>query len=302
MNSKGEQAIIDWEPKKNSFRYSTERGDPINFAPVSAALANSQQLDADGYATADAWMAATMTHRYPLALERIVRGLTRSTLNPATILISLDNRHVNADWWTQQGSRLVTCRSTHGGLDDINSNGILLSNFTPTQDTASDRVAAQFENFPGVKNFRAEENGAEWVTKQEQSLTRIPRVPFDQNFKQLPEDGIYLRVWSPEFSHRDARIPIAGAIEKVSRFSASQDKRAKTSPPTAVARRQFMFDNPVFFADQGVWERVYALPPDLKLEPQMEYKISGCIRQKNETIRLFAFNFHTDSNGLPAPF
>ena len=39
------------------------------------------------FATADAWMEVTETNHYPLALERIVRGLTRGALNPATILI-----------------------------------------------------------------------------------------------------------------------------------------------------------------------------------------------------------------------
>ncbi len=199
MNSKRERAHIDFNPGKNSFRYAAEQGDPINYLPVVAALAQNHQLDADGFATADAWMAATLAHHYPLALERMVRGLTRNTLNPATILISLDNRFVNDSWLVQQGSRLVTCGSTHGGLDDLNSVGILLSNFAPTKDTSTARVAGQFDDFPGVKDYRTEEDGAEWVTKNEQSLTRIARVPFDRDFSRLPDDGVYLRIWSPQF-------------------------------------------------------------------------------------------------------
>ena len=179
------------------------------------ALARNNQLDADGFATADDWMAATMTNHYPLALERIVRGLTRITLNPATILISLDNHYVNAGWLVQQGSRLVTCGSTHGGLDDLNSDGILLSNFAPTQDTSSDRVAGQFDDFPGLRNYRAEENGAELVTKREQALTRIARVPFDRDRKMLPDDDVFLRIWSPQFTNFDRTIPVEVAVEKV---------------------------------------------------------------------------------------
>ena len=41
---------------------------------------------------------------------------------------------------------------------------------------------------------------------------------------------------------------------------------------------------------------------DLKLEPQTEYKISGWVQAQNETVHLFAFNFHTDSEGRPAAF
>jgi hypothetical protein len=128
-------------------------------------LPRKNRLDADGFATADAWMAATMTNRYPLALERIARGLTRVTLNPATILISLDNRYVNAGWLVKKGSQLVNCGSTHGGLDDLSSDGILLSNFKSTEDTSSGRVAGQFDDFPGLRNYRAEQNGAEWVSQ-----------------------------------------------------------------------------------------------------------------------------------------
>ena len=89
-------------------------------------------LGADGFATADAWMAATLTNHYPLALERIARGLTRVTLNPATILISLSNDYVHCGFLMQKGADLSTFSSTHGALDDLNSDGMVLSNFTPT--------------------------------------------------------------------------------------------------------------------------------------------------------------------------
>ena len=99
----------------------------------------------------------------------------------------------------QKGADLSTFSSTHGALDDLNSDGIVLSNFTPTQDTSSDRVAGQFDDFPGLRNFRAEETGAELVTKDEQALTRIAHEPFDRDYKLLPDDGVFLRVWSPQF-------------------------------------------------------------------------------------------------------
>ena len=37
--------------------------------------------------------------------------------------------------------------------------------------------------FPMCVNFRAEENGAELVTKNEQSLTRIAHEPFDRDYQ-----------------------------------------------------------------------------------------------------------------------
>ena len=301
MNRKSEQAFIDWNPTDNSFRYSTEHGDPLNYRPVVESLARKHQLDAGGFATADDWMAATVANRYPLALERIVRGFTRNILNSATILISLDNHYVNDDWLTQQGSRLVTCGSTHGALDDLNSDGILLSNFVPTKDTSSDRVAGQFRNFPGVKDFRAQENGAEWVTKQEQALTRIARVPFDQEFNRLPGEGVFLRIWSPQFVRLDSHTPVAVAIEKFPRFSAAEIRRGNHKPAVAV-QRHLTFELPISLPDPNACERIYALPPGLVLEPQAEYKISGEIQEPKKIIRLFAFNFHTGSDGRPAAY
>ena len=222
MNSKGERAIIEWNPAKNSFRYSTETGDPINYLPVVEALSQKNRLDADGFATADDWMAETMTHRYPLALERIVRGHTRVTLNPATILISLDNHYVHAGWLVKTGSELVTFGGTHGALDDLNSDGMLLSSFAPTRDTSSSRVAGLFDGFPGLRNYRAEENGAEWITGKEQALTRIARVPLDRDRRMLPGDEVFLRIWTPSFTHLGIETPVELTVKKVGHFSSAQ--------------------------------------------------------------------------------
>jgi hypothetical protein len=301
MNSKSERAFIDWNPANNSFRYTTANGDPLGYCPVVESLVRNHQLDADGFASADVWMAATVTHHYPLALERIARGFAQNVLNPATILISLDNRYVNDGWLTHQGSRLVTCGSTHGALDDLNSDGILLSNFTPTHDTSSDRVAGLFGGFPGVNNYRAAENGAEWVTAKEQPLTRIAREPFDQDVNRLPSEDLYLRIWSPRFIHFDRKAPVEVAIEKIPRFSGAEIRRGNHKPAEAV-QRHLTFELPVSSPDQSVCERIYALPPDVILEPQTEYKISGEIQEQKKTIQLFAFNFHTGSDGRPVAY
>jgi hypothetical protein len=290
LNAAGERAVIDWHPANNSFRYTALSGDPLHYLPVVAALAGPHQLDADGFATADDWMTATMTHHYPLALERIVRGLTHNTLNPATILISLDNRYVNDGWLVQQGSRLVTCGSTHGGLDDINSDGIVLSNFTPTRDTSSGRVAGQFDDFAGVKDFRAEENGAEFITRDAQALTRIAHVPFDREFSRLADGNVFLRMWSPHFSGRVGSTPVTVTIEKTHSYG-----------PVPV-RRQIILGRPMTQADDSPHERIYAFPPDVVLEPQTEYTIVGEIRELKKNVRLFDFLFHTDRSGRPAAF
>jgi hypothetical protein len=301
MNAEGERAIIEWNPAKNAYRYSMEQGDPLNYRPVADALARKGLLDAGGFATADAWMSATLTNRYPLALERIVRGLTRVTLNPATILISLDNHYVHSGWLIKKGADLSTFGSTHGGLDNLNSDGIVLSNFAPTQDTASDRVAGLFNDFPGLQNFRAVDDGAEFVTKNEQALTRIAQEPFDVDYKLLPDNEVFLRVWSPQFAHLDINAVVEATIEKVPHFTNSQSQRRDPGPMVALGRHQ-TFNHPISFPDKNPCERVYAFPPDLILKPQATYRISGWIRDRNKSISLFEFTFHTDSRGRPAAY
>ncbi len=301
MNSKGERAIIDWNPAKNSFRYSTETGDPLGHLPVVKALAKKNQLDTEGFTTADAWMAETMTHRYPLALERIVRGHTQVTLNPATILISLDNRYVHSGWWVKKGSELAPFGGTHGGLDGLNSDGIVLSNFAPTQNTSTARVAAQFDDFPGLRDFRAEENGAEWVSAKKQALTRVARVPFDLNGMMLPTDELFLRIWTPRFTHLAIETPVNVTVRKARRFPSASIRRGDPRPVDASERR-FTLNQPVSFPHQCSYERVYARPADLILEPQKEYEISGRIRDRNKTSRVFEFLFRTDSRGLPVAY
>ncbi len=323
MNSKGERAIIGWNPAGNSFRYSTERGDPINYLPVVEALSQKHRLDADGFATADDWMAETLTNRYPLALERIVRGHTRVTLNPATILISLNNHYVHSGWLIKKGSEFVTFGGTHGALDDLNSDGMLLSSFAPTRDTSSSRVAALYDCFPGLRNFRAEENGAEWITGKEQALTRIARVPLDWDRQMLSDDEVFLRIWTPNFVRLDLAAPVELAIKKTGQYPSAQIRRGNPQPnnasesyeavligrpgrgdprPTDESERHFTLNQPVSFPDPCAYERVYALPAGLVLEPQKEYSISGRVRDQNKNIPLFEFTFRTDPRGLPIAY
>jgi hypothetical protein len=300
MNSRNKRAVIDWLPEKNSFRYTAEHGDPLNYQSVVETLKEKNQLDAAGFATADDWMAASMTHRYPLAPERIVRGLVHNTLNPATILVSLDNRFVHDSWLIQFGSSLVTCRSTHGGLDDLCSAGIVLSNFQPTRDTSTARVAAQFADFPGVKNFRELENGAEWIVKSEQAAVRIKRLAFDEDFARLPDNGIFLRAWSPLFTGLAGDVPLKTVIEKTSRNIVVPIGRSAPTPEPE--RKQIVFRAPAVPTVERDCERIYALPSNVVLEPRTEYKITGWISGRTESAPLFTFNFRTGKDGKPLAY
>ncbi len=154
-SSKGEQAEIEWDAQRNRFKYQMESGDPLDYRGVVDALANKRAFDARGFASADDWMAETLTHRYPVALERIVRGHSTVTVNPASILLSLNNAFVHSGWLINKGISLVKSGGTHGALDDINSTGVMLSSFAPTKDSSTSRVAALFDGFKGRREDRS---------------------------------------------------------------------------------------------------------------------------------------------------
>jgi hypothetical protein len=268
---------------------------------VVEALSKKNQIDADGFATADAWMAETLAHRYPLALERIVRGHTRAALNPATILISLDNAYVHAGALIKKGSEFVRFGGTHGALDDLNSNGILLSSFAPTHDTSANRVAALFDGFKGVRDYRADENGAEWVSGKAQALTTIARSPLDRGREMLASDGVFLRIWTPNFTHLAIEAPVDVTVKKARHFLPAQIRRGDPEPVHS-SEQHLTLNLPIALSDRCSSERLYAFPSNLILEAGEAYLISGRFREGNKSNKIFSFAFHTDGRGQPAAY
>jgi hypothetical protein len=143
------RALITEDSEKKRYKYTMLSGDPLAYGPLLDILQQQHLLDAEGFASRDSWMNISMTHKYPVALERIARGLNSAALNPATILLSLDNRYVHASFWVFQGSRLIRSSGTHGGLDQSCSAGIVLSNFTETRNMTTSQLPYRFDHFVG---------------------------------------------------------------------------------------------------------------------------------------------------------
>ena len=301
MNSQGERGNIEWNPSMNTLRYSTEVGDPLDYRSVVLALAQKNQIDAAGFAPVNAWMLETFTRRYPLALERIVRGHIRGTLNQASILISLKNDYVHATWFLKHCSGLVRFGGTHGALDDLNSNGMLLSNFVPTRDTSASRVAGLFEGFQGLRDYRAAENGAELICQKGQSMITIMRGPLHWDRVNLPSKGAFLRIWTPAFTHLGLGAPVEVTLGKAQPFLTAQVRRG--DPKSIDASEQHLtLDLADLLLDSRSYERVYSIRPASNLEPLKEYRISGRISDQNKSIQIFSFTFLTDGDGMPVAF
>jgi len=299
MNSKGERATIEWNSVKNSFRYSPETGDPISYRPVLEALAQRNALDASGFASANAWMEETLTHRYPLALERIARAHTRVTLNPATILISLCNDFVHADWFIKKGSKFMKFGGTHGALDDLNSNGIVLSSFAPTTDTSTSRIAALFGGFTGRRDYRAEGAGADWVWGEGLALAPASPAPLDGDCEAFSGDNIFLRIWSPSFMRLPGNYQVKVTVEQIRRFSPARIRHGDSMPADPPEQRLTLHAAAIPSGKHWSCERVYALPTGLTLEPQKLYRISGRVCGDEKHTDNFRLLFRTDSRSRP---
>lgn len=280
MNAKGESADILQDGDLQRFAYRPIQGDPLGYTEVLESLRRNQMLDAEGFASADAWLRESVTHRYPAAPERIVRGHTRATQNNATIIISLDNRFVHSAYLIKKGSEFVKFGGTHGGMDSLNCTGMLVSNIRPGEDTLTRHVQAFFDGFPGRRDYRAFENGAEWVKAERDELS--PR----------------LRVWSPLLAESSNQAPVEIVIKSRSlsrgrSFLVEPDDRQQTAPLLPYS------DTPMHGQRPSV--RDYAMPDGLQLEPSTEYRASLRIRagEKSREIRV---DFCTDQRGVPVGY
>jgi len=118
-------AVIEAKHSGRFLKYTTMDGDPLELKPVMQRMVEHQQFNAEGFASADSWFAATATHEYANAVDAIYQGLTDHVINPANLLASLkDGYHYGRPFF----DRLVTMRSTHGNLRRTSMTGFFMRN------------------------------------------------------------------------------------------------------------------------------------------------------------------------------
>lgn len=118
-------AVIEAKDHGRFLKYTTVDGDPLELKPVMQRMVEHQQFNAEGFASADSWFAATATHEYANAIDAIYQGLTDHVINPANLLVSLkDGYHYGSPFF----DRLVTMRSTHGNLRSTSMTGFFMRN------------------------------------------------------------------------------------------------------------------------------------------------------------------------------
>jgi hypothetical protein len=151
----GSLAWIEPDPRRPTFvRYRTERGDPLQLDSAVAQLRADGIVDREGFASLDAWSRVALDGRYPAAVQRIVRGHTVITLNPAPVLVSVSKAARIGFGFVSMANRLRPLGGTHGALDSTSALGVLMTTFVDTRDDVTSHVRDQFDGFADLGAWR----------------------------------------------------------------------------------------------------------------------------------------------------
>lgn len=145
---------------RDLFRYVAEKGDPLHLTDAVVAMERDGAADADGFASSATWVRYTAALPYPAAPERIMRGHTSVTLNPAPILVSLADGYRVGLGMVSIANRMRPLGGTHGALSATNALGIIMTNFVETHDDVTTTVREQVGRFSDLGPVRYRESGA----------------------------------------------------------------------------------------------------------------------------------------------
>ncbi|TWT43677.1 Type I phosphodiesterase / nucleotide pyrophosphatase [Phycisphaerae bacterium RAS1] len=89
------------------------QGDPLQLATVAVRMRAAGSMDAEGFASADAWLEATAEHPWPAGPPRLFEGMRTLSDEQPDVAVSLAE-----GWFVGSGflSSFVNMRGTHGGL------------------------------------------------------------------------------------------------------------------------------------------------------------------------------------------
>jgi hypothetical protein len=106
------------------YRYRAEKGDPLELLPVIAGRPDLKGEGADGFADDKAWLAATATHRYPDALDRVWRAHHNQTEHVPDVIASLKDGYTAGS--SSRACFLPFVASTHGDLERRSSTAFIM--------------------------------------------------------------------------------------------------------------------------------------------------------------------------------
>jgi len=120
-NAMGSAAI---EKKREKLRYVPINADVLGYQPVMDALQASGKMDAEGFASEDAWFSQTADHEWPDAPPQIWNAFHGMVVCTPDLMVTLhDGYHTGFTLFES----FIDMASTHGGLNQINIAAFVLS-------------------------------------------------------------------------------------------------------------------------------------------------------------------------------
>jgi hypothetical protein len=108
------------------YRYVADHGDPLRLLPIIAAMREQGTTDADGWASAKAWLDATWDHQYPDPLVRIAHAFEGNVIHPPDVLLDFEPNYYYGE---DDFDAFATLRGTHGALHRSATTTYVLSTF-----------------------------------------------------------------------------------------------------------------------------------------------------------------------------
>ena len=115
-------AVIEF--RQDWFRYRMVSGDPLHYASLLECMRRDGVLDAEGFAPDGAWFRATVDAEFPDGLRRLWDAFHGQVVNPPQVMFTLKDGFCAGlpamESW-------IEMQSTHGGLNQINSDAVVLT-------------------------------------------------------------------------------------------------------------------------------------------------------------------------------
>ena len=130
----------------------------LGYKPVLEKLAAEGKVDGDGFVEDRVWLEATCDHEWPDVPRRAWDAFHRQVVNPADVMFTLNDGYCagfgNLDKW-------IDMQSTHGGLNQINSDAVLMTMTGPVRVCCAAATCFPPSNLAILHTFRRMPRGAE---------------------------------------------------------------------------------------------------------------------------------------------
>ncbi len=182
-NRAGSAAI---EERGGRLRYTPITRDVLGYHALLESLARAGRVDGDGFVSDHDWLLATVDHEWPDAPRRLWDGFHGLIENTPDVMFTLQDGHCAG---APSMERWIDMQSTHGGLNQINSDAVLLTMIRPIEEPLRSRdVMAAIE-----PSYRGPRDAVQPGAPGSSPALGSPLLPFSKaEGEQEEEPG-----WSP---------------------------------------------------------------------------------------------------------